>query len=96
MDGCISNVRISNTFLGIEDHGIFAWNIDTIAGPVGQGTGAYSVRHNVETLEKIIRVLEVTEWGKLVGTNCRVRRDKPYGRIIAIGHIIEENWVELP
>lgn len=55
----------------------------------GQGSGHFGgeiERFIVMTL----KTLEVSNWNKLPGTFCRIRRDR--GRIVAVGHIIKDQW----
>lgn len=42
----------------------------------------------------VMAVAEVEKFSQLVGKIVRVRRDEPYGIIVAIGHPIKDIWYE--
>lgn len=55
----------------------------------GQGSGVFS--GEIERfIMKTLKTLEVSDWKKLPGTFCRVRRDK--GHIVAVGHLLKDQW----
>lgn len=98
------NAEITDTFLGIEDHGIMSFNIQTMSDGCGQGFGGYGLdQHNkitkkrdgwgggVMMLRGILETIGVSKWEDLKGKFCRVRAI-PFGRIVAVGHIINDKW----
>jgi len=79
------NAKITSTFIGIEDHGIFAWNID-FAGPGwGQGTGAYGF--SASMIESIVRAFG--PWEALEGQVVRIGREGR-GRILGMRDILDD------
>ena len=94
------NATITSTRIETEDHGIPTLWINFDFGGGGQGFGGYDARFEKHALwpYEIIKVLEVKSWESLPGTNARIRRDKSGmgGKIIAIGHIVKDRWLEVP
>ncbi len=105
----IKNAKIESTFLGWEDHGIFTYNIVVSYGGSSQGFGQRALDepiHNekdeflcrqgtawgMEMVISLLRVVGVGSWEKLAGTPVRVKIKD--GLIVAIGHYLEENWLE--
>jgi hypothetical protein len=95
--------------LGMEDHGIVSCMLYMKFDGSGQGFGGYTLDEYREDLKRrigcgwgmefIMRTLAavgVEKWEDLKGKYCRVRHDKPGfgGKIIAIGHIIEDRWFD--
>lgn len=89
----IENAKIESTMLGYEDHGIPTSFLNLKFGSSNQGFGGYDLRSTSAMLKwvlGVLNVLGVNEWSKVTGQVCRVRRED--GRIIAIGHIIDDLW----
>lgn len=80
------NAKISDAFIGIEDHGIFAFCITFSGGGWSQGTGAYVFCPN--KVEKICRTFG--PWSDLEGKLVRVGRNSS-GRIMAIRDIMDDD-----
>ena len=90
------NAKLDSTHLGGWDDSVPPKNTLTLVISLtfsgdqwGQGSGQFSgeiERFVVETL----KTLEVSDWGKLPGTLCRIRRER--GLIVAVGHIIKDQW----
>ena len=89
------NARIGYTTLG-------GWD-DTVPGPErpltigllfegdgwGQGSGIFS--GDIEKfITNVLHAVGANDWSKLKGSYCRIRREE--GRIVAVGHLIEERW----
>jgi len=89
------NAQINKTFLGKEDHGIPTWNLEMkLSNGFHQGFGNYDLRfYGIVPIIKIIEVVGVDSWEKLIGTTCRVRRRDRMIR--AIGHIVEDKWFDI-
>lgn len=103
----IKNAIIKSTQLGPEDHGIFtAWIL--VEGPGwGCGFGGYSFQSydkaldrpvgsgfGVEFIRSVLDTVGVGRWEKLVGTAVRVESEGPGGRILRIGHLLEDRWFD--
>lgn len=90
--------RITDAFLGIEDHGILTTSIMFDFGGSGQGCGQYSwdgADPNNRTkrigspqfgvfVRKFLEVCGVDDWQKLKGRVVLVLREEPYGLIKGI------------
>lgn len=88
------NGIIRSTFLGSEDHGIpTAWLHLDFAGS-GQGFGGYTLTGAAAAfwIKRVLETVGAESWEKLPGKHVRVRREKSYDAILAIGHIIEDKW----
>ena len=84
----IRNGIIKSTFLGDAGRG-FTFLICIEGESWGQQFGGTSIQI-AESIEKILEVLEVKEWEKLVGTPCRIDGDST--EILRIGHFYKNNW----
>lgn len=45
-------------------------------------------------IQKLMETLEVGDWSNLPGTYVRVKKDSTLGPIIAIGHIVKDQWFD--
>lgn len=93
------NAKIDHTRLGFEDHGIFTFLIYLEYGVSGQGAGMWSLDQKtgqgMQIIPKILKALEIDNWEDLKGSIIRVKReDKLNGKVIALGHIIKDQWVD--
>ena len=98
------NARIESASLECEDHGILSSFIMLEFDGSGQGFGGYALylpkeckHHKLQSVAghwiwRIMEIAGVKRWDDLRGKTIRVRHDKPYGNIIAIGHIIKDDW----
>ena len=71
----IRNARISETFLGIEDHGMFMLAMTLDYGGTGQG---YQVTFGnsselQDAIKAVLKVAGVKSWEELIGRYVRVR-----------------------
>jgi hypothetical protein len=101
----IKNAKITHTFLGVEDHGIFTFQLrlkygdDSVQSAGGWTLDTYNGETRVGTAEgmdKIMRLLETLEadsWESLKGKDVRV--DAGYDKVVAIGHLMKEKWVAI-
>jgi hypothetical protein len=103
----IENGKIASTSLGIEDHGIFSsmimiefngsvqgfggWALDKFSKELDQRIGT---AFGCQFILELLKTLEVSTWDELKGLNVRVKResDSYDARIVAIGHIIKNQW----
>ena len=88
----IFNGEIVDTFLGVEDHGILTSYVFVQFGGSHQGYGGYGLdnRYCAAWIKGVCRAVGVDNWKDLKGKYVRIQRED--GRIICIGHIVEERW----
>lgn len=99
----IVNVKITNTRLGYEDHGILTVSITTEAESRGQGFGGYALDayvkdkdrrvgtdYGMEFVIKIMNTLEVENWEDVKGQFIRI--DASHTKIHGIGHLLKDKW----
>lgn len=89
----IKNAKISHTFLGCEDHGIFTCSIGLDYGGSAQSFGSHELyykHYGIKYLDTLLKTLEVRSWEDLVGTVVRVKAS--YSHIEAIGHFMKDQW----
>jgi len=83
------NAKIERAFLGIEDHGLFAWTLTFSGNGWGQGCGTRIVTPEaIPTLKSIVS--KFGAWNKLPGTLVQVGRVGEYGPIVAMRDISNE------
>lgn len=104
----IINAKITNTFLGREDHSIptFGISIETSEGWCTT-IGYYSLAGydkqkkeyswcNFEILFNILEVVGVDSWEELKGKYIRIKvAEKWNDPIVEIGNLMADNWVNL-
>jgi hypothetical protein len=102
----ISNAKIESTMLGFEDHGIFTCLLYLDYGGSSQGFGqhclasehpkdkaTYPFNYGANYIMGILKAVGVEKWEDLEGKYVRVKREDGWnGKIVAIGHIVEDNW----
>lgn len=99
----IESAQISN-----DDHGILTTWLILDYGGSGQGFGGYVLylpkdfTHSANQknycghfIWRVMEIAGVEDWSELVGKTIRVRVPDEYvGSIIAIGHIIKDDWFD--
>jgi len=102
-DGRVLNGVVTSVSLGIEDHGLLSSfvHVDRSDG-CSQGFGGWALylpssfkHHELKSvaghfITRVIEVCGVTDWNKVVGKAIRICEKD--GVIIAIGHIIRDDW----
>lgn len=90
----IENGRIDSTMLGMEDHDIFTSMIQIKCENVSQGFGGWCLDTpcGAEFIMRTLQIAEARNWESLKGKPIRVKRETTGGRIIAIGHYIDDKW----
>lgn len=91
----VYNVRIKDTFLGVEDHGLMVMSLFMAYDHMSeQGfqriIGSRNEADSVDVLRSVLSALMVDSWEELKGTYCRVRVKDHL--IDDVGHIIEDRW----
>lgn len=94
-EAVIENARIKSTMLGRQDHGILTGgvNLEFAVGGV-QMFGGWTLDgpYMATFVARVLDVIGVDYWEKLPGMPCRAMTN---GRIIAIGHFLDERWFAL-
>ena len=102
MDNCVRNAVIESARLSTEDHGSLIGYIQLDRGDGSQCFGGMALymgpkckHHRLETpaghwIWRVMEIAGVTDWARLPGKTVRIKvRD---GRIVAIGHIVKNDW----
>lgn len=101
----IENAKITNTFLGREDHGVMTFYITVEFGGGGCSYGGYSLDgydkitkkrvYSTKGMQAICEVLDtvgVNSWEKLKGQYIRIENEGLGGTITKIGNLIKDEW----
>lgn len=89
------NAVVTDTFFGIEDHGILCFTITFKDADGGyQATGQYYGEDGLEKLYQILTTIGVSEFNHLIGKPCRISRNED-GFINHIHHFIEDKGVDI-
>lgn len=104
----VQNGLITGTMLGVEDHGImtFLLYIEDEYGTCGYGGWSLDsydkdkeervgTARGMQAIMEILECLEVDRWEKLKGTYVRCLVPKNQSKILSIGHITKNKWVNL-
>ena len=95
----IKNAKITQTFLGLEDHGIFTATITLDYGGSGQSFGGYSFSGEEIPaksdycgyfVRRVMEIVGVNSWEELKGEKIRVKAS--HSKVEAIGNLLEGNW----
>lgn len=100
----IINAVIESATITDSDRGLLdAWLFLDYGGS-GQGFGGYALylpknfaHHKLESpaghfIWRCMEIAGVKKWEDLKGKTIRVKQDKPFGSILAIGHIVKDDW----
>ena len=101
----ITNAVIESATITNDDHGLLSAWLMLDYGGGGQGFGGHCLylprtfEHHVDGgnyaghfIWRVMEIAGVSEWGKLHGKTIRVKKTDEWGQIIAIGHIIKDDW----
>lgn len=84
-----TNAKIEKAFMGIEDHGIFAWGLSFSSGSLHQSTGLRWVApDSLPILEAI--VTHFGPWNDLEGKLVRIGKVTRTGPITAMRDILDD------
>lgn len=102
------NAKITSTFLGYEDHGIFTFSIGLEGDGWGVGFGGialdgYDIKKDervpdskaVSVLTEILKVVGVNKWEDLKGKTVRVENNGLGRPVKKIGNLIKNDWLDL-
>jgi len=87
------NARIKKASLFIEDHGLWTSYLHLEWENSGQGFGGYRLHGEwmYQWVKNVCATVGVSRWEDLEGKHVRIKAD--YGKVHAIGHIIEDRWL---
>ena len=104
MNNTIENVKITDTFLGREDHGILTCYLTVEGGGFGVSIGGYCIEKYDEhkkkrvvcfdIIERIMEVVGVNNWEELQGKHIRVNINGFGSRVTKIGNITKDDWLD--
>jgi hypothetical protein len=93
-DNEIRNATITDTFLGIEDHGLFVWTVSMDYGGAEQGfqriLASKAEASSVRVIRALLEAVGVDSWEQLPGKNVRCAIEG--GLIRGVGHITKDTW----
>lgn len=89
-----ANMRITKTYLGVNDRNCFTFTLMLSNGSLGCGFGGWRLgRAGSDLLRAVLETLEVKYWEELPGSYVRVRFDDH--KAVAIGHILKDQWLNI-
>lgn len=97
----VFNARIEDTFLGIEDHGIFTAFVYVAWQGRGCGFGGYSFGgsdlsiasgYGSAFIQNVLNIADVRSWEELKGKFIRIEVDDLV--IKRIGHLMKDEWFD--
>ena len=104
MNKTIENVKITDSFLGREDHGILTCYLTVEGDGFGVSIGGYSLEkydeHEkkrvvcFELIDRILEVVGVNSWEELQGKHIRIKSRGFGGRITKIGNLFKDDWLD--
>lgn len=99
------NALIKKAVITKADHGLLSAWLTLDYGGTGQAFGGYSLylpdsfsHHDMNInyaghfIFRCLEIADVDDWERMNGKTIRVKKDKPFGSIEAIGHIIKDDW----
>ena len=105
--GTCENVKIIETFLGREDHGILTCYLTVEGDGFGVSIGGYCLdkydenkrkriayHKSFELIDRILEVVGVSTWEELQGKYIRVKSNGFGGRVTEIGNLIKDDWLD--
>lgn len=93
METEILNAKISKTYLGFEDHGIYTCYLTLDFDGYVQSFGGYFLESYSDMIQNILKAVGVDSWESLTGKYVRVKKGTKYSSpIVSIGHIVNDVW----
>lgn len=103
----IENGKITGTMLGYEDHGIFTIGLSLECDGSGCVYGGYALdefdkekkarvgtAYGLESIIAVLKTLEIEKWEKIPGTFVRIEHEGWGGKVVRIGHIMKDKWLD--
>lgn len=105
----ILNVKITNTSISMEDHGILTFDITVEGEGMWVNIGGYCIGvgclggkefsaksgGGLVAMMNIMNVVGVSKWEDLKGKYCRIKTEGWGSRVSVIGNIIEDKWFDI-
>ena len=108
MNNTLENVKIINTFLGKEEHGILTWYLTVKGDGFVVSIGGYCLdkydenkrkriayHKSFELIDRILEVVGVSTWEELQGKYIRVKINGFGCRVTKIGNLIKDDWLDV-
>lgn len=92
----IENATIEHTCLGyLDEYGYLSYTLGFGLLNSSKSFGTHDLRFfGIDLITRLLRVTGADSWESLVGTNVRVKlADR---KIRDIGHLMEDEWLDLP
>lgn len=107
MNNAIENVKITETFLGREDHGILTCYLAVEGNGFGISIGGYCLdgydehkekrvayHKSFELIDRILEVVGVSTWEDIPGKHIRIESNGLGYRVTKIGNLIKDDWLD--
>lgn len=105
----IENVKITNTSITMENHGVLTFYITVEGAGIGVNLGGYCIGSGylgakefsaesgsgLVAMMNIMNVVGVHKWEDLKGKYCRIKTDGWGSTVNIIGNIIENKWFDM-
>lgn len=105
----IENVKITNTSITMEDHGILTFYIIVEGAGIRVNLGGYCIGSGylgaqeftaesgggLVAMMNIMNVVGVHQWEDLKGKYCRIKTEGRGSTVSIIGNIIENKWFDM-
>lgn len=105
----IENVKITNTSITMEDHGVLTFYITVEGAEIGVNLGGYCIGSGylgakefsaengggLVAMMNIMNVVGVHKWEDLKGKYCRIKTEGWDSTVSIIGNIIENKWFDM-
>ena len=105
----IENVKITNTSITMEDHGVLTFYITVEGAGIGVNLGGYCIGSGylgakefsaesgggLVAMMNIMSVIGVHKWEDLKGKYCRIKTEGWGSTVSIIGNIIEDKWCDM-
>lgn len=97
----IENAKITNAFLGFEDHGMLTVYLTLSMDGFTAGWGGMVLSNSNgftplfgKYISDILKTVGVSEWKDLIGKYVRAEENGIASPVTKIGNIIEDKWID--